>query len=700
MLIPTKSSSRKHLLPAGLVLLTGSALTILTGCAGMQSTATPSVNPGPAAMGRVHGGSEPVAGAHVYLFAVNTTETYGSASTSLLMPGSGTVVADSNNNGYVTSAADGSFGITADYACPTNSYVYLLAAGGNPGVPASLQNPTPNNSALLLMAAVGPCANNPAFTSSSFINLDEVSTVAAVTALQQFMLDGSDIGTPTGNVTGLANAFAMVPNMVDLATSGVRTQNLAGTAAAPQAMIDTLGNILASCVNSVDQDSSPSQTCTNLFTAVTPSGSQAPTDTVSAMLAIAKNPTYNTTNIFNLAPPSGAPYQPSLSSLSYTNGNGVQQNLSFTLGLNYTGGGLSYPGDVAIDASGSAYVISCPNCPYRSDGTTPAGTGTDSIVVFNPLLTAPAMPTTYTSGIHLPETIAIDGSGNIWTTNETSGSTPPSVQVFTPSQGTVAGFPYTTGLYLPQQVVIDAGGNGWISDAAASEVLQLSPNGQLLQAVTESGFTGPYGLAIDNAGDIFAAGSQSENILDIAGGSGSNLSLFTGNGLNNPTGLAADSNSNVWDSNYNTDTISEFSSTGAIVGASPFTPDGQLQEAAELVIDGSGNLWIPNCRASSTCQRTTPAGTPPADNLVELNNSGVTVTGPNGIQDPSFNGVAVSAIDASGNMWVTNNAGASVTELIGIATPVATPTAMQVATRTVGLPAGTFVPLPALKKAN
>ena len=59
---------------------------VLTGCA-IAPTASPSLDHGLALQGKVHGGQQPIVGAHVYLLAANTT---GSALTTT-PAGNGTV---------------------------------------------------------------------------------------------------------------------------------------------------------------------------------------------------------------------------------------------------------------------------------------------------------------------------------------------------------------------------------------------------------------------------------------------------------------------------------------------------------------------------------------------------------------------------------------------------------------------------------
>ena len=88
---------------------------VLTGCA-LTPTAAPTPAAGLTIAGNVHGGQQPIAGAHIYLLAAGTTG-YGSASTSLLTSGTdGTDPTDGTHSigGYVLTHADGSFHISGN----------------------------------------------------------------------------------------------------------------------------------------------------------------------------------------------------------------------------------------------------------------------------------------------------------------------------------------------------------------------------------------------------------------------------------------------------------------------------------------------------------------------------------------------------------------------------------------------------------
>jgi hypothetical protein len=180
------------------------------------------------------------------------------------------------------------------------------------------------------MTAVGKCpASGTLQAVVPFIFINEVTTVASVYALAGFMTDLAHVsssGTPLAQA-GIAQAFATVNNLVNIATGTALAVTPAGNGTVPQTEINSLANILASCVNSNGASSPP---CTTLF-ANAQSGSTAPTDTVTAALYIAQNPGANISNLFAIPLPT-SPFQPSLS---------IAPN-DFTIALNFTGG-LSQP---------------------------------------------------------------------------------------------------------------------------------------------------------------------------------------------------------------------------------------------------------------------------------------------------------------------------------------------------------------------
>jgi len=218
--------------------------------------------------GTVHGGQQPISGATIQLYSVGTT---GTASTATPLIAS-----------TVTTNANGAFSITGTYSCASATQVYLVATGGNSGAGS--------NPSISEMAALGACS---ALTPSTFINMNELTTIAGVYALAPFMADYAHIGASGSNPTGLVNAFNTANLLVSSGTGAPSTVPAGMTL--PITRMNTLANIVASCINT---SSASSPYCSSLF-AVT-----GATETIGATLAIAQNPgSSTTTGLFSLTSP-------------------------------------------------------------------------------------------------------------------------------------------------------------------------------------------------------------------------------------------------------------------------------------------------------------------------------------------------------------------------------------------------------------
>ncbi|HEV2645607.1 MAG TPA: choice-of-anchor D domain-containing protein [Acidobacteriaceae bacterium] len=250
----------------------------------------PVPTPAPTVMrGSVHGGLLPVTGATIQLYAVGTTGD-GSPATPLL------------STATVTDAS-GYFDLTGLYTCPAgNPLIYVVATGGNPGVSA-------NNPNLSLMATLGSCSS---LTASTSIVINELTTVAAVYALAPFISSPTAIGSAPNHSAAMAAEFNLSAEFVDttLGTSP-GTAVPAGTTV-PIAQINTIADILATCIESTGGTSGDGSPCGTLFALTTPPTTPATspaTNTIAALLNLANNPTLNTSALFALVTPS-TPFQP------------------------------------------------------------------------------------------------------------------------------------------------------------------------------------------------------------------------------------------------------------------------------------------------------------------------------------------------------------------------------------------------------
>jgi hypothetical protein len=587
---------------------------------GPSTPATPSTAPGSAIVGTVHGGQDPVVGAHIYLLAANPGG-YGASSLSLLNSSQPGVETDSKGS-YVLTNTNGNFSISGDYTCTTGQQVYILASGGNPGgLPVGEINP-----ALALMAAFGACPEGQTNFASTvpYVSINEVSTVAAAYALSGFMSDPfhlSSTNTP-GALQGVANAFRTVTNLVDLATGTARLQNVKGNGDVPQAEINTLANLLISCVNS-DGTSG----CAPLLSNAPALDGTAPTDTITAALNIAHNPAVNVAALYNGSLPNPV-FQPVLSAAPS----------DWTLSVTYNADNMVAPYFPAIDSVGNVWVPG-----YIGNNLTEFDT-TGAIL---------SGSSGFTGGLNLPYSIAIDAQDNPWVVNF-GPINASSVSKFSTTGAALSASPFAcaSACYFP---AFDAAQNLWISGTDKTTVLRA--DGSVLKNFTTAG--GDSGIAINSTGIAWTIGQpRSLYRLGLSATLPNTSESTTAASGADLTSVAIDSADNVWYASNKNNAIGVSDKNGVLVSPANGYTGGGLKGPAQIAIDGSNRVWVAN-RDGST--------------LSAFTNTGVPISPSTGYQSSGLSNPRGLAIDASGNVWLTNFTYNTITEFIGIATPSATP---------------------------
>jgi len=625
---------------------------ILAGCASVPVTMTSSVQKSPAQgaalKGRVHGGQQPINGASVYLYAVDTTG-YGKASASLL-----------NAPGYVTTGPDGSFSITGDYTCPTAStQVYLYAVGGDTGAGS--------NSAIGLLAGLGSCGS---LSSSTFVMVNEVSTVATAYSIAGFATDATHISSSNTALaaTGVANAFATITNLETLSTGVALATTPVSGGIVPQARINSLANILAACINSSGSGSAP---CTTLLSNALSGGTTGtqPTDTATAAINIAHHPVANLANLLALQS-SSPPFLPDLSSVPN----------DFTISIVLSGGpGSSFndPEYVAVDASGNIWV---------TNGTGP-GFGFGEVSKYSTTGVNLVTVRYLVAGMALPMGIAIDASGNVWTADlagtitklDSNGDIVSPINFGNDTAGYAAG-----GLTGGYGIAIDASGNVWAGcnngPATANNpyvpgsgacIVELDSSGNVLSGAngfTGGGLDGPIGILVDTVGHVWAANNANSSVTEL-NSSGTPISPsygFGGGGILVPWDIAMSGGTGdspyIWTSNLGNNSWSLFGHSGTAYSPSTgYTGEG-VTYPFSIALDSGGDFWVTS-----------------VNGMVGESNSTGSISGPAGFGDGYPNGLVGLAIDGSGNVWVTRPFGiggtstGSLTEYVGAAGPVVTP---------------------------
>ncbi len=559
------------------------------------------------------------------------TSTISGSSVTLFEAGSGPGVG-ATSLGSSTSNSSGDFSISPGATPPAGAILYLVAGGGNAGGGA--------NSSTELMLIIGGVSN-----AATSLTINELTTVAAAYSAVNFFTSGTGIADNAFH--GLAIAAASAGNLANIHTGLAGNVVANGNNDPTELELNTLANALANCV----RVGTGAQACANLFGAA--NAPTTPTDTLAAIINVAKTPTYNIGTIFGLG--SSGPYSPVLPAAPS----------DWTTALNFTGGGLDAPGGIAIDSAGNVWLANTEGNSVTELSS--AGTPVSSSLGFTG------------GGLNAPSAIAIDGAGNAWVAdygNDRVTEINSSGMAISPAFGYSGG-----GLLGPQSIAIDAAGNVWVANLDGNSVTELNSAGTPISSATGftgGGLQGGKSIAIDGAGNIWVANHSDASVTELnsAGTPISPAGGFTGGGLAGPYGIAIDGIGDVWVANQNGNSVTELTSAGvasrlAFTGGGLSSPDG-------IVIDGAGNVWVSNGGGG----------------VAEINPAGIPLSTTNGFNSGGVNTPFGIAVDGAGDIWVANSGSSSVTEIIGAGVSVKTPLVARLASLPTAVPTPTPTPSP------
>jgi len=605
------------------------------------------------------------------------------------------------------------------YTCPSaSSQIYMTATGGSPGG-------TGTNSALALMVALGSCGS---LSSNTYISINEVTTVAAVTALQQFMSVnfttpfsfgiGAPNTTHNGVATatiGLTNAFATA-GVVASTTTGLSTA-VASTGAGVPTTTPEFGrvyaeaNVLATCVNSVDS-SGLSAPCNTLFGDVHKDGSNnAPLDTVQAMYAMATNPVYQFSTVCGLGTPT-PPFASATACASF-------KDFSIAIGYapTYSGGSaVDSAWGIAVDAYGNVWFQDGNHTLFATFEIGPTGT-----LLTGPITAFSVGGTSHTVG--KDHFLAIDQGNNVWVPNSTDAAFGGYVMVLTGStatngttgdtswNGTTGAIGYAddtngSAVATPYAIIVDGSNDVYITNQAATvnAVSEFATAGSTFtETAANSTGTVPLGIIADTVtnGPIYVSASTAcGNVGDIAefatpitGGATATHIFATSTATCSspsrtdslaavtatPLGMAIDKNDGIWLAGGLTPNgvITYLATDGSggigtgtnasvsLPSSSP-SPAGTIKVAYYASVDGNNNAWIVNDSTSSTSGINELSAVPGTP----ITFTNVLGTG-NALIHSEATGVLLAsprqiAIDPSGNIWITNSPSAGTTYITTI----------------------------------
>jgi hypothetical protein len=520
-----------------------------------------------------------------------------------------------------TTADDGSFALGTDETPGPGESLYLIAKGGV----ALVNKGAGDNPALAFLAVLGGSA-------PADVTVNEMTTIASVWTNAQF-LDGWALKGPA---LSLSIAAGNVPNFVDLQTGG-----WAGTIQDPlnsgqtptMANFATLADALAGCATRVTPIA-----CEMLFQAAKAPSGDVPTDTLTAVEAVARAPWYLPNRLFGLLDffypvPAGQNLRP-VPFMPYLN----TAPSAWVLPLKFDGGGYRAGGKAMFGSEGNLWV---------GDNFTIGWQASDELWQGHATKFAPngralsPITTGFVGGGMEGGTFgaAIDANDNAWFTNYGSKS----ITVFdktgkplTPPEGITFG----GRLGLMQGVIVTPSGDVWVLGIEKRQLVHF-PKGDLTKgeiicegdsAEPCKSFVAPFHLAIDQQDRIWVSNGGVDHVTRFPASDPSKVENFKVG--YSSSGLAIDSKGNAWvtdrfgngllgmwhligtgvrlklggivaASDYLTKTMSE--QTGGRFGGSvnllkpdgtpfpgsPFTGDG-LPGPWAAAVDGDDNVWISN----------------------------------------------------------------------------------------------------------
>jgi len=156
-----------------------------------------------------------------------------------------------------------------------------------------------------------------------------------------------------------------------------------------------------------------------------------------------------------------------------------------------------------------------------------------------------------------------------------------------------------------------------------------------------SGFA-PEGIAVDGSGNIWVTNYQGDSISQF-GPVGNSLSPSTGDkatGLDGPTSIAIDVYGNAWVVNKASASVTNFNAQGQFSDLPPpYYTNAGLNQPYGIAVDPTSHIWIANNGGNS---------------LSEFQDTGTASSPNSGFTSQLLAGPAGIASDTSGNMWTAN----------------------------------------------
>jgi len=368
---------------------------------------------------------------------------------------------------------------------------------------------------------------------------------------------------------------------------------------------------------------------------------------------------------------------------------------------------FNHPAGVATDSADNVYIADTTNNTIRK--ITPAGVVTT--LAGSPGASGSTDGTGAAAHFKFPQGVATDSAGNVYVANAGNST----IRKITPAGvvSTLAGTADSVGsadgtgaaarFNHPTGVATDSADNVYVTDTKNNTIRKITPAGVVSTLAGTAGgagsadgtgaaasFNGPFGVATDNADNVYVADASNSTIRKItpagvvttvAGSpdaSGSTDGTGAAARFNHPIGVVTDSAGNVYVADTANNTIRKITPTGVVstlAGTASVTGSTDDTDAAArfnrpfgVATDSAGNVYVTDT-TNSTIRKITPAGVVStlagtADSVGSADDTGAAAR---------FNESTGVATDSAGNVYVADAGNSTIRKITptGVVTTLA-----------------------------
>jgi hypothetical protein len=307
---------------------------------------------------------------------------------------------------------------------------------------------------------------------------------------------------------------------------------------------------------------------------------------------------------------------------------------SATIPLTFTfdsGGNINNPVALTQGAAGLDFAVA-------SGGTCTMGTyNTGDTCTVNVTFTPKF------AGLRNGAVLLQDGSGNTLATGYVHGiGSGPQVSFLPGSQSTLgSGFSYPFG------VAVDGSGNVFVADTYNNAVKEIPPGCLSFSCINTlgSGFAYPWDVTVDGSGNIFVADYAHNAVKEILAAGDYTTVNTLGSGFNLPKGTAVDGSGNLFVADYGNNAVKEILAAGGYTTIK--TLGSGFSSPAGVAVDGSGNVFVADAGNNAVKEILAAGG------YTTINTLGSGFSSPAGV-----------SVDGNGNVFVADVGNNAVKEIL------------------------------------